>query len=85
MDSDREEVQRSAKISPLDGFVEQFLMFKFGHIKLVKARLVSLINSVFNMEGSDHLVNLFGRCTGMLVRRRALRVSGANDGKADIL
>ena len=58
----------SSRVSPLDEFVVNFMMFKFGHKNLVKARLASLINSVFQYQSSDQLINLFAQFSGLLVR-----------------
>ena len=58
----------SSRVSPLDEFVVNFMMFKFGHKNLVKTRLASLINSVFQYQSSDQLINLFAQFSGLLVR-----------------
>ncbi len=72
--SDRDEMAFSSHVSSLDEFVINFMMFKFGHKNIVKTRLASLINSVFEYQHSDKLINLFAQFCGLLVRYSCLAI-----------
>lgn len=67
MESDKDELQRSSKLSKLADFVVNYMMFKFGHKKLVQSRLNSLITTIIELEKDDKLIQVFGRFCGLLV------------------